>query len=206
MTMLEGIMYLAQRDSVTRFSTSDFFLKSCSAERTKLKTYFVYACKNVCLQSWMYLYVGTYVLCMYIKIQFYVLLFFNKDNLSSVSNPHWFQCGFVYGSGTSILSQCWSGCGSGSGSRSRVFMSKFWKNYSWKRNSCFLIKNCNLLIPRPPYRTSKPQKRISSTSKLEMFTLFSIFWVIVALLDPDPDPADQNQYGSGSETLNLSHE
>jgi hypothetical protein len=67
MTMLEGIMYLAQRDSVTGFSTSDFFLKSCSAERTKLTTYCVYACKNVCLQSWMYLYVGTYVLCMYIK-------------------------------------------------------------------------------------------------------------------------------------------
>jgi hypothetical protein len=44
-----------------------------------------------------------------------------------------------------------------------------------------------------------PQKRTSSTSKLEISLLFSFFVVIFTLLDPDPDPADQNQ--CGSETL-----
>jgi hypothetical protein len=75
----------------------------------------------------------------------------------------------------------------------------------------FLIKNCNLLIPRPPKRTSRlqdkslsPQKRTSGTLKLEFS---SLFWVILALLDPDPDPyadpdpADRNECGSGSATL-----
>jgi hypothetical protein len=61
----------------------------------------------------------------------------------------------------------------------------------------FLFKNCNLLIPSPPERTSKLQQKSSSlkrehpglqnmksgTSKLE---LSSLLWVILALLDPDP--------------------
>jgi hypothetical protein len=34
------------------------------------------------------------------------------------------------------------------------------------------------------------------------FLNFLLFlWVVFALLDPDPGPADQNQCGSGSETL-----
>jgi hypothetical protein len=36
-----------------------------------------------------------------------------------------------------------------------------------------------------------PQKRKSSTSKLEISSLFLFLWVIFALLDPDPDPARQ---------------
>jgi hypothetical protein len=44
-----------------------------------------------------------------------------------------------------------------------------------------------------------PRKRISSTSKSEFFSLFSIFVANFALLDPDPaDPC-----GTGSETLEL---
>ncbi len=47
-----------------------------------------------------------------------------------------------------------------------------------------------------------PQKRTSSTSKVEFS---SLLWVILALLDPDPypnpDPAIQNECGSGSTTL-----
>ncbi len=41
-----------------------------------------------------------------------------------------------------------------------------------------------------------PQQRTSSIPKLEISSLFSIFWVIFALLNPDPDPADKNQCGS----------
>ena len=54
------------------------------------------------------------------------------------------------------------------------------------------------------YFSLSPQKRTSSTSKLEFS---SLFWVILALLDPDPDPyadpdpADRNECGSGSATL-----
>ena len=40
-----------------------------------------------------------------------------------------------------------------------------------------------------------PQKRTSSTSKLEFS---SLLWFILTLLDPDPDPADQKK---GSATL-----
>jgi hypothetical protein len=46
----------------------------------------------------------------------------------------------------------------------------------------FLIKNCNLLIPRPPKKDAQatgeafsPQKRPSTTSKHENSVLFSIF-------------------------------
>jgi hypothetical protein len=60
--------------------------------------------------------------------------------LSSVADPHWFQCG----SGSSVLGQC--GSEYGSGSRSRVLMTKF----TDEKQNIFLIKNCNLLIPRPP--------------------------------------------------------
>ncbi len=71
-----------------------------------------------------------------------------------------------------------------------------------------MIKNCNLLIPRPPEKCVQatgevfiPQKRTSSTSKLEFS---SLLWFILALLDricipnadPNPDPASQNENGS----------
>jgi hypothetical protein len=68
-----------------------------------------------------------------------------------------------------------------------------------------MIENCNLLVPRPHSKDGQatgeafsPQKRTSSTSKLEFS---SLFWVILALLNPDPDPVDQNECGFGSTTL-----
>ncbi len=58
----------------------------------------------------------------------------------------------------------------------------------------FLIKNYNLLIPRPTYRTSKlaageafsSQKRTSSNLKKGKINFFFV-WVIFAFLDTDPD-------------------
>ncbi len=52
-----------------------------------------------------------------------------------------------------------------------------WKKYSRKKN---VIKNCNLLIPRPPWRTSKLQEMPSEN---EIYDFFLFLW---ALLDPDP--------------------
>jgi hypothetical protein len=49
--------------------------------------------------------------------------------------------------------------------------------------------------------TFSSQKITSSTSKPEISSLFSTFEGLFALLDPDPDPADQNQCGSESEIL-----
>jgi hypothetical protein len=67
-----------------------------------------------------------------------------------------------------------------------------------KKLNYFLIKNCNLPIPRPPIKyvqvteeACSSQKRPSNTSKHDFFLLL---WVIFALLDPDPD----SEYGSGS--------
>jgi hypothetical protein len=55
------------------------------------------------------------------------------------------------------------------------------KNLQQKK--MYLIKNCKLLIPRPPQRTSKlqethafrPQKRTSSTSKQEISYKISVY-------------------------------
>jgi hypothetical protein len=67
--------------------------------------------------------------------------------IKSVKDPYWSQCGSR--SGSSILGQCVSGCGSGSGSRSRVFMLKNFKKLRMKKKLLFLlIKNCNLVILR----------------------------------------------------------
>jgi hypothetical protein len=49
-----------------------------------------------------------------------------------------YQCGY----GSSIFYQC------GSGSRFRILMTKNWKNFQLNKN--YMIKNCNILIPRPP--------------------------------------------------------
>jgi hypothetical protein len=59
---------------------------------------------------------------------------------------------------------------------------------------------------RPSYRISlQPSKKTSRTSKPHISSHFSISFcgsrIISALLDPDPDVADQNQSGSGSTTL-----
>ncbi len=57
----------------------------------------------------------------------------------------------------------WSGSSisSESGSGSRALMTKNWEKYSWKIYIFFKIKNCNLLIPRSPGRTSKLQEKPS---------------------------------------------
>jgi hypothetical protein len=88
---------------------------------------------------------------------------------------------------------------------------KLKKIYSWKFNFYFLdCKNCNLLIPRPPERTPKLQEKPSAVKREHPVLknmnsgFFSIWWVIFALLDPDPDPTTQingDPCGSGSETL-----
>jgi hypothetical protein len=64
-----------------------------------------------------------------------------------------------------------------------------------------LIKKCAIYLPQasikdvPATREAfSPQKRKSSTSKHEIY-IFSILWVIFALLDPDPES------GSGPKPL-----
>jgi hypothetical protein len=46
-----------------------------------------------------------------------------------------------------------------------------------------------------------PQKRTSSTSKHKTSVFFLFFWVIFALLDPDPDP----QFECGSRSSNPAY-
>jgi hypothetical protein len=70
------------------------------------------------------------------------------------------------------------------------------EKFTAKKNLHFLIKNCNLLIPGPPYRTSKLQEKSSSLSYTSKLALSSFLLVNLALLDPDPDP--YTHYGSGS--------
>ncbi len=62
----------------------------------------------------------------------------------------------------------------------------------------FLIKNCNLLIPRPPQRTPKLQEKPSALKRehpvlknMKLLDIFLFLWVNFALLDPDPDPTTQ---------------
>ncbi len=100
--------------------------------------------------------------------------------LGSVVDPHWFhQCGTGNGSGSSIFLSV------------RIQIQGFddqnlGKIYSW---NIFFIKNCYLLIPRPPQRTSKLQEKSSSLKREHLATKFelsSFLWVILTLLDPDP--------------------
>ncbi len=59
-------------------------------------------------------------------------------------------------------------------------MTKDRKNTA-EKNSLFLIKNCNLLIPRPPQKTSKLQEKPSALKREhpalqnDFLNLFSIF-------------------------------
>ncbi len=98
--------------------------------------------------------------------------------------PHWFQCG------------SWSGY------RPGVLMIKNRKNiYGWKKKY-FLIKQCYLLIPRPPkvpvrpsYRRSlQPSKKNIQHFKTWNVSAFLVMWVIFTLLDPNP--VEQNYFGS----------
>ncbi len=98
----------------------------------------------------------------------------------SVADPHWFQCR----SGSSIFCQC----GSGSGSRSKVLMTKNWKKFRAEiKFKYFLIKNCNLHIPRPPYNgrpfvqgTGKvfiPHLELQNLNFLHLCGSFWPFWI-----------------------------
>jgi hypothetical protein len=58
----------------------------------------------------------------------------------------------------------------------------------------FHLKNCNLRIPMPSLKTSKPQEKHSAHRREHpalqkmKFINFSIFLVLFALLDPVSDP------------------
>jgi hypothetical protein len=67
------------------------------------------------------------------------------------------------------------------------------KKIHWKFLNLFLIKIFNLRIQRPSLRTSKLQEKplpskedIQHFKRWNLLTVFSIFLVIFALLDPDP--------------------
>jgi hypothetical protein len=74
------------------------------------------------------------------------------------------------------------------------------KNTSKILSFFFLIKiaiflSLGLHKEGPCYRRSlQPSKRTSSTSKRKFINFFLFLWVIIALLDPDPD----RESGSGS--------
>jgi hypothetical protein len=63
----------------------------------------------------------------------------------------WFQCGSGTGSGPSTFSHCGSGF--------RILKPKTEKNLKQNKIDIFVDQNCNLLILRHPYRTSKLQDR-----------------------------------------------
>ncbi len=110
---------------------------------------------------------------------------------ASVSDPHLFQ----YGSGSSILDKF----GSGSGSGSRGFIIKNWKNLQLEKKIYFWSKIPIHLSPglhkglQGTVEAISPQKR---TSREHQNLKFLFLWLIFALLGPDPNPADQNQCGS----------
>ncbi len=88
--------------------------------------------------------------------------------ISSVSDPHWFQ----YGSGFSILGQ--NKCGTGS-------RQEIEKIRSWKKKKYFLSK-LQFNYPQASIEDIQatgiafsPRKRTSSTLKLEISSLFSIY-------------------------------
>ncbi len=94
-------------------------------------------------------------------------------------------------------------------SGSRVLVTKEWEKIcSWiKKLIFFYIKNCNLPIPRSPYRTSKLQKKPWALKRehpalqnMKLLNFFFFLWVIFVLLDPDPD----SESGSGSTVLKES--
>jgi hypothetical protein len=105
-------------------------------------------------------------------------------HLARVSDPHWFNADL-------------DPADPDSGSGCRVWWPKIEKKLmAGNLIYIFLIKNCNLLIPRPPLRTLKLQEKPSALKrehpvvqylKTWKFWIFFLFlWVIFALLDPDP--------------------
>ncbi len=86
-----------------------------------------------------------------------------------VLDPHWFQCGS--GSGSSIL--CQGGSGFESGSRSRVLMTKDWKQFTAEKKYYFFDKKIAIYLHagRPSY------KRILQVSKekIQHFKIWNFF-------------------------------
>jgi hypothetical protein len=65
-------------------------------------------------------------------------------------------------------------------------MTENWKKFTAAKSFfyIFLIKNCNLLLPRPPYRTSKLQEKPSPLKKehpalknMKFLNFFTVLWV-----------------------------
>ncbi len=102
----------------------------------------------------------------------------------SVVDPHWFPCR----SGSSILGQC--GSGSSSGSVSRVMMTKNLKILPLRK----ILQKLQFIYDQASMKDIYPTNH-------DISLFFPVFVVFFALLDPDP--ADQNQCGSGSTTLPL---
>jgi hypothetical protein len=118
---------------------------------------------------------------------------------TSIMNPQWFQCG----SGSSILGQCKSGFSSGSGSGSRVLMTKICKNFQLKI-LLFFYQKFQLIYPsmtdvQDTGEASVPQKSTGTLHRaLQNMKVLKFFYSIFVgrfhILDPDP--ADQKQCGS----------
>ncbi len=75
------------------------------------------------------------------------------------------------------------------------------KKFFWIKNCHFTYPNVSIKDVQATGKDISPNKRTSNTSKQEILHCSLFLWVIFALLDPHLDPADQNQCGSGSETL-----
>jgi hypothetical protein len=105
--------------------------------------------------------------------------------INCVVDPQWFQ----RGSGSSILGQCKSGS-TLIVEKEQIFSSNDF--YSYASMQCFLTTG----------KASCPAKRISNTS-FKILNFFLFWWVIFAVLDPDPHPylLNPNQSGSWSKTV-----
>jgi hypothetical protein len=85
-------------------------------------------------------------------------------------------------------------------------MTKNWKKFTAEKNLDFFKSKIAIYLSlgllkdvRATGEAFVPRKRTSSISKLE---LSSLLWVILALLDPDPDPYSQCGSGSGTSQPN----
>ncbi len=87
------------------------------------------------------------------------------------------------------------------GSGSRVLMIKNWRKiYSWqKKFNIFLIKNCNLPIPRPwIYRRSLQLSKVNiQLIKTWNFLIFFLFIWIRIQSDPNPKHCGEGFYSAG---------
>ncbi len=84
----------------------------------------------------------------------------------------------------------------------------FLKKFTAGKKLNFFIKNCHLLIPRPPKRTSKLQEKSSSLKrehpalqKLNFFHFCGSFWPSWIRIQLTKMNADLCGFGSGSGTL-----